>query len=427
MRTQRRLKSFLVALPLVFAVAMVGAGQVDRAAAAPAKPTVTLSSISGTVGTSLTVTGAGFAKTTAGTVTAGTVKSKFVTSSTGSFSSKIVIPKTTLPKVDIVAKVGVGRVSTPFTVLRTVATPKPTPTVAPTPKEPSVPAISSARLRFGLSTPGGLGANTELNAVATRVGESPSIVMTHVDFTNPAPIAELDSVAARGAVTMLTWEPWRAGDGVTQPAYTNASIASGKHDAYLRDWGVALAKWGKPVYLRYGHEMNGDWYPWSDGVNSNASGSYVAAWKHVHEVLTAQGTTNVQWVWSPNVPYTGSVALPSLYPGANYVDAVALDGYNWGTGTDWSTWTSPSTLFGNGLAQMRAIAPGKQIMIAETASTEIGGSKATWNRELVSYLQAQKDVSAFIWFDFNKEADWRIASSSSSADALKAALALRRS
>ncbi|TLM74721.1 hypothetical protein FDW81_04725 [Pseudarthrobacter sp. NamB4] len=75
---------------------------------------------------------------------------------------------------------------------------------------------------------------------------------------------------------------------------------------------------------------NGNWYPWSEQVNGNSAGDYVAAWRHVHSVVTAAGATNVTWMWNPNLPYWGSVPLTGLYPGAAYVDAVALDGYNWG-------------------------------------------------------------------------------------------------
>jgi beta-mannanase len=288
------------------------------------------------------------------------------------------------------------------------------------------PPTSDARLRFGVATPGGPTAGAELDGVAARVGESPSIVLAYSDFTQAPPISALDQVAARGAETLLTWEPWRAGAGADQPAFTNASIAAGDHDAHLREWGTALASWGGPVLLRYAHEMNGDWYPWAEGANGNAPGSYAAAWRHVHDVVTAQGATNVRWVWTPNVPYPGSVDLAGLYPGDAYVDVVGLDGYNWGTGLAGHAWTAPADLLGPGLARLRQVAPGTPVVIAETASSEVGGSKAAWNRDLVAYLQAQPDVTAMVWFDMDKEADWRIGSSPSSADALRDALALRR-
>ncbi len=290
------------------------------------------------------------------------------------------------------------------------------------------PAISTAHLAFGVGTPGGPQASSELDQVANLVGENPSIVLSYKDFSQAAPIDDLNAVAARGATSLVTWEPWLwSGNGVNQPTYSLKNIAAGNFDSYIRSWGTALASWGKPVMLRFAHEMNGNWYPWDEGVNGNQPGDFVAAWQHVHDVVASTGATNVQWVWSPNVPYWGSTALSELYPGAAYIDTVALDGYNWGTSQSWSSWTSPSDLFGDGLNQLRGIAPGKPIVVGETASAEAGGSKADWNTSLVSYLNAQADVTGFVWFDYNKEVDWRIDSSSSSAAAMANALAARRS
>ena len=136
--------------------------------------------------------------------------------------------------------------------------------------------------------------------------------------------------------------------------------------------------------------------------------------------------SNLSWVWSPNVPYTGSVPLDGLYPGGTNVDVVALDGYNFGTSQPWSSWVQPEALFAPGLQQLRSLAPGKPVLIAETASGEAGGSKADWVRSLFAYLAAQPDVTAVVWFDFLKETDWRLRSSAASAAAVREALAARR-
>ena len=138
-------------------------------------------------------------------------------------------------------------------------------------------------------------------------------------------------------------------------------------------------------------------------------------------------TTSLRGGTCTTSSYWGSTPLTGLYPGAAYVDVVALDGYNWGTSQSWSAWTSPSALFGQGLTALRSLAPGKPIIVSETASAEAGGSKATWNTDLVSYLAAQPDVTGFVWFHHNKEVDWRINSSTTSANALRTALAARNS
>jgi hypothetical protein len=289
-----------------------------------------------------------------------------------------------------------------------------------------LPPVSTARLRFGAATPNGPLASAELDEVARLAGESPSSVLFYKDFLQAPPISEMNAARARGAVPLVAWEPWAWGGGLDQPAYALDRIAAGDFDARIVEWGQALAAWGYPVQLRFAHEMNGDWYPWAEGVNGNGAGDYVQAWRHVHDVVAATGASNVSWVWSPNVPYWGSTDLAGLFPGAGYVDVVALDGYNWGTSASWSGWISPQDLFAPGIAELRALAPGLPILIAETASSEAGGSKAAWNTDLVSYLAAQPDVMGFVWFHMQKEADWRINSSDASAAAFKSALAARR-
>ncbi len=60
-------------------------------------------------------------------------------------------------------------------------------------------------------------------------------------------------------------------------------------------------------------------------------------------------------------------------------------------------------------------------MITETASAEIGGEKANWIRRgfLNEIPQLFPRVSAAIWFDVQKESDWRVDSSSASLEAFR--------
>lgn len=412
---------------LCFVVLLAGVLPLSAAPAHAATPAITLSPDTGPVGASVKVTGTGFPKKTAGTVTAGTTSAPFRTSASGYFTAELVIPGTSDSIITVRAATATASASAPFTV--TFSSPSVTeggsnPAVADGSSNPTTP--STAALRFGVGTPGGPLAGAELDEVTALAGEAPSIILSYKDFQQGPPLAELDAARSRGALTLLTWEPWAWGGGTDQPAYSLDRITAGDFDPYLRQWGQALGSWSHPILLRFGHEMNGNWYPWSEQVNGNSAGDYAAAWRHVHDVVTAAGASNVTWVWNPNVPYWGSTPLPGLYPGSSYVDAVALDGYNWGTSASWSTWVSPSQLFGDGLSQLRELAPGKQILIAETSSAEQGGSKADWNTALIRYLAPQSDVTAVTWFHFNKETDWRINSSTASAQAFKEALAARR-
>lgn len=391
---------------LGFGVAAFSAGLGATAASAAPAPSSTLTPASGEAGTRVTVAGSGFPKAAAGTITGGAATVTFQTTRSGAFSVQASIPATARGQVFLTAAVGRSTVTQAFTVVT------------------GTRPVSTAFLRFGVATPGGAAAGAELDAVATQVGESPGIVLSYKDFRQGPPVGELDAVVNRGAMPLVTWEPWIAGNGVFQPAYSLDRIAAGDFDSYISQWGAALAAWGRPMMLRFAHEMNGNWYPWCEAVNGNQPGDYARAWQHVHQLVAAAGASNVNWVWAPNGG--GSVEPAVLYPGDSYVDTVGLDAYNWGTTQTWSSWQMPASLFGPHLAQLRTIAPGKQIIVTETASAEAGGSKPDWNTALVSYLQTQPDVTGFVWFNFNKETDWRIGSSPASASALAAALAARR-
>ena len=415
MRPSRRQPVLLLLLASALMALVLPAHSATGAPRAPkpVKPVVTLGPGEGPAGTSTTVRAAGFPARTNGTLVVGTTSFAVRTDGKGTYAATSVIPSPEpgTSSVPVRVTAGSGVASAVFQVLA--------------PEEAVVPPLT-AQLGFGVATPGGLRATTELDEVTRTAGEAPTLVLAFSDFSRELDVQGLEQVASRGAVPVVTWEPWLAGGGTSQPAYALQRIAAGDFDPYITRWAQGLRGFGKPVLLRFAHEMNGDWYPWSERVNGNSAGDYAAAWRHVHGVVTAAGATNVTWVWAPNVPYSGSLPFDELYPGDAYVDVVGLDGYNFGNSTSWSTWVAPDDLFSAGLDEARRLAPGKPVLIAETSSAELGGDKAAWIRDAIAYLAAQPDVQAFVWFDFDKETDWRIASSPGSAQAFAAALLERR-
>ncbi len=168
--------------------------------------------------------------------------------------------------------------------------------------------------------------------------------------------------------------------------------------------------------------MNGAWFPWSEGVNGNQPGEFVAAWRHVHDIFTAVGATNATWVWCPNVDPTGKLQdLAPLYPGDDYVDWTGLDGYNWGTNpASPDRWRSFDQLFDSTYDQIvETIAPSKPLVIGEIGSTEYGGSKADWIGEALSRLPTNyPKLRGLLWFEkFDDGMDWPIETSSSATSA----------
>ena len=288
--------------------------------------------------------------------------------------------------------------------------------VVPT-RTDAAPAARGQTL-FGMDVP----SLTQLDASQAAVGARAAIVGTFADWahTPDFPTGFAEAVNRRGAVALVSWEPWDWDrGGADQPDYALRGIAAGEHDALIDRWAAEVARYGRPVMLRFAPEMNGDWLPWSTGVNGNRPGDYVAAWRHVRARFRRAGADNAVWVWNPTVAYDGSTALRSLFPGAGEVDWLAVDGYNWGALKRWG-WQSYADVFAPTLRAFRALAPGRQEMIAETASAP-GARRAAWISDTLR--SARRDgVRAVVWFEFDKETDWRLGADPESAAAAHAVL-----
>jgi hypothetical protein len=270
--------------------------------------------------------------------------------------------------------------------------------------------------------------SAKLDEFAILTKTRPSIVMWYQDWVHPGvrefDPTKMDAVAARGAMPMVTWEPGDHRADATQPDFALRTILAGRHDAYIRQWARDAARWGKPMYLRFAHEMNGDWYPWSPGVNGNTRAEYTRAWGHVVGLFTEERAVNIRWVWSPNVACRRCSSFADLYPGDAVVDWVGLDGYNWGTSQSWSHWEEFVPIFHASYHTLTTLTT-KPMLFAEIGSSELGGDKAAWMRRalLVDIPTSFPRVQAVVWFHEAKETDWRVNSSPAALAAYAAAAA----
>ena len=218
------------------------------------------------------------------------------------------------------------------------------------------------------------------------------------------PTTPLENVRRYGAIPVFSWNSTASPPSVNQPAFSLGALLSGTYDTYIREFATKAKAWGHPFFLRFNWEMNGFWFPWSEGANGNTRGQYVAAWRHVHDIFTAVGATNVTWVWCPNVDlYNSLIPLRRVYPGDAYVDWTALDGFNWGERRGSPGWQSFNQVFHRTYREIvRKIAPGKPLMLAEVASTDRGGSKPAWIKDmLVKVRHRYRKIRAVIWYDID--------------------------
>ena len=296
--------------------------------------------------------------------------------------------------------------------------------VALTPTPPPVPSkrqlLHPAGKHFGVSTYKAPWSSAEVDQVARLSGVHPTLIEYFVKWTEPFRPAAVSLCYNQGAVPVLSWEPWAGPErGLNQPAYSLARIAAGQYDGYIQRFarGVRAQRW--PVVLRFAHEMNGYWYPWSEQRSGNRQGDYVRAWRHVHAVFDRVGATNVIWVWSPNIiRAVPGVSLQALYPGDRYVDWVGVVGYGVRESTAAAT-------FDPTLAILQRITR-RPVLITETAA-QPGASKALWTANFFRWLNSHHDVIGFIWFERDKatggRTDWRFTADSQTLRAFRSGIA----
>lgn len=255
------------------------------------------------------------------------------------------------------------------------------------------------------------------SAFENLMGKNLAVNMWYITWNYSFPSSECDSAKNYGGVPMITWEP------SLSTTNTLEAISNGNYDSYLTTFAQAAKNWGGLIYLRFAHEMNGNWYVWDGYHNGESSGpaKYIAAWKHIHNIFSSASATNVKWVWSPNhtsAPDESWNQAVNYYPGDDYVDWIGIDGYNWGQG-DWQTFTQ---IFSSAYATFESY--GKPLMISEFAcATDESYSKADWITDAFSEIESTYSrIRIFVWFNQNKERDWRVSSSTSASDSFKNAV-----
>jgi beta-mannanase len=273
------------------------------------------------------------------------------------------------------------------------------------------PALEPQPILFGAFTRGNI--NLDINAVEKLeqdLSHSLDIVQWFTDFDHPWEATVVTTASDNGRIPMITWQPNK---------HPLDGIISGKDDTYLRRWAKGAKAYGQAVYIRLMPEMNGEWVAWSGDADK-----FKTAWKHIVDLFRAEGANNVKWIWAPNCvdePKTDpNYFMESYYPGTDYVDIIGLSGFNWGTTKDYHRWRSYEQIFTEPYNRVTKLGP-QDVWMVETASTEVGGDKSVWVRDMFT-SRAFPKVTAIIWFNEEKETDWRVQSSPASLETFRTVL-----
>jgi len=194
------------------------------------------------------------------------------------------------------------------------------------------------------------------------------------------------------------------------------------------------------IWMRFGHEMNGNWYPWGSLLDpvtglrhlGNTPQDYIAAYKYIVDRFRTAGINSnmVKWVFSPNA--WGNDNFSQYYPGDTYVDMISVSGFNFGTQAANQpnlTWQTFNEIHKPTYDMLTTLYPTKPYFIGGVSCAELGGptgtsaDKAAWIDDMALQLKnGYPKLMGAIWFNVNKkvvgEADWRIDSSPQSLAAI---------
>lgn len=184
----------------------------------------------------------------------------------------------------------------------------------------------------------------------------------------------LAGIRERGRTPLLTIEPWD-GEGDLLRALPSLTV-------------------GGRLWLRYGHEMNGDWYPW---------GQRPSALRVMWRMIKATSPL-VRLIWCPNAIYPGSTPLADLWPGDDVFDAIGIDAYDQINGAppqDFRHLITPTITVIQNAIGLRGNYP---LWICETATPRrhaerpVGAGQAGWINDM-KHDAKRMGIDAVVWFN----------------------------
>jgi len=251
------------------------------------------------------------------------------------------------------------------------------------------------------------------------------------------------ALSANGTRTLLySWEPHCSADG---KCVSFAAIVHGELDAYLQRIADNMRAFPYDLYVRPWGEMNAEWSAWQPGSGKPRAGTakeFVAAWRHVRDFFRSRGIHNLKFVFNPDASNDATtVPIAQLWPGAEYVDVLGIDGYNWGRGLPGGPgqWEEFEDIFAPMYGILTGLHPSAPVWLCEVGSKEPEKddgskvrpaprdkthSKADWIEKMMT-SNAFPRVTALIGFNVIKERDFRFESSAPALREIKRQLRLR--
>jgi beta-mannanase len=245
----------------------------------------------------------------------------------------------------------------------------------------------------------------KITAFEKAVGKRQAIIASSSFWGEQTfPSHNLELTTRQNAIPLVYWSPWDKpyAEARGPDRFSLDAIVSGRWDAYIDSWAAKAKTFGHPIFVAWGLEMNGTWFPWSGyfygGGKQLSQGTYAGpdlfkkAYRHVVDRVRANGAQNIIWVF-----HIQDYSYPSdewnqpeeYYPGDDYVDWLAMSAFGKQFRRD--KWVSASDVMRWAYEDLCLISPKKPIMFAEWGVGEYpdSGDKAQWIREAFQLMKTR--------------------------------------
>jgi hypothetical protein len=249
-----------------------------------------------------------------------------------------------------------------------------------------------------------------IEAFEKLAGRSPAIIASSSYWGKQCfPAKNVALISRHGATPMVFWSPWDKPyeENKGPDRFSLTAILAGKWDKYIDAWADAAKAFGKPLFVSFGNEMNGDWFPWSGWFYGGARGGgnevFKRAWRYVVDRVRARGATNILWVFQVN-NYPASHydwnTMKAYYPGPDYVDWLGLSVYG-KQFRNTGNWADFLGLLDWPYKEITALDPNKPVMLAEFGVGSFfvkAHKKAQWLSDAFSLIPKYPRIKAAVYW-----------------------------
>ncbi len=247
-----------------------------------------------------------------------------------------------------------------------------------------------------------------LNALEEQIGHEFEIYLHYTSFfpmedgwpslMNIRLLDALNVTCPPGKIPELTFQTRYYNDDID--GLMIYDVLDGQYDYFIHSYASDVAAFGRPVLMRLGNEMNGDWCSYNAYETCRDPDIYVEFYRYVFDIFRQEGADNAIWVFNPNW-----ISFPDFkwnnellyYPGDEYVNVVGMTAYNTGTYYPDEYWYTFDELY-HDLYGAYLARYDRPLMITEFSCSGIGGNKAEWIEDMFRRIPDYNMIKVAVWW-----------------------------